>query len=500
MTKHLTLCRRVRNLIAAALTILFLPALPAYSAGTGNHPRVQEAIALLELWLEAIRDYERIPGLSAAIVHDQEVLWSGGFGFADPDKEIPADGDTIYGICSVTKLFTSIAVMQLRDRGHLSLDDDVRELLPEFSVEQAFPESGPITVKGLLTHTSGVPAEVNAPYSTPPDFGFPAKAEFLRLQAEQKTYFPASTNYEYSNLGMSILGEIIATKSGQPFERYMRHELLDPLQLNDTYTGIPLEEAGRRLALGHGALRRDGSRPAVGLYDARAYTPAAGFASTVNDLAAFASWQFRVVNENDNETIDASSLRQMYQPYFMLPGWEMAQGLGFEVDRINGTVYVGHSGICPGFVSRIQIEPEQQLAAVVLVNANNVDEWNIVTRMLEMFAPAVEVAANTTEVDHGTSDEAGSESVDLTEYLGLFDAWPWNADTAFISWQGELAALRLSSRNPVRDLRHWKHVDGDVFRRVRDDGLPVEKWTFERDASGEVVRVRVYGDHMNKIR
>ena len=89
---------------------------------------------------------------------------------------------------------------------------------------------------------------------------------------------------------------------------------------------------------------------------------------------------------------------------------------------------------------------------------------------------------------------------DFSDYIGLYDAWPWNADTAFIVWEGKLAALRLSSNSPVQELRYWKHIEGDVFRRVRSDGLLAETWTFERDRSGNVIRVKIYGDYMQKIR
>jgi CubicO group peptidase (beta-lactamase class C family) len=358
-------------------------------------------------------------------------------------------------------------------------------------------------VNGLLTHTAGLPAQVNTPNSTPPDFRFPSREELFQLQAEQETLFPASTHYEYSNLGISLLGEIISILSGESFESYIQKQLLDPLNLNDTSASIPVEETGSRLAVGHSARQRDGRRSRVGPYDAKAYAPALGFASTVNDLAAFASWQFRVLGENDNKVIDANTLREMYRPHFMLPGWESAQGLGFEVDAINGTVYVGHSGTCPGYVSRLQIEPNTQIATIIMANANNVDVWNIATKMHEIFAPAIEEATasiGSTKNNDATPVKANIEPEQLQDYVGLYDVWPWNADTAFIAWKGQLSALRLSSINPVQDLRHWKHISGDVFRRIRSDGLLAEAWTFERDSSGNVVRVKVYGDYIKKIR
>ena len=95
-----------------------------------EHPRVEEALHLLEVWMDAQRDYHQIPGISAAVVHNQELMWSEGFGYADLDRMTPATPNTMYSVCSISKLFTSIGVMQLRDKGKFRLGDDVGTLLP----------------------------------------------------------------------------------------------------------------------------------------------------------------------------------------------------------------------------------------------------------------------------------------------------------------------------------------------------------------------------------
>ena len=120
--------------ICLALIFLFLVVFGALAATPPDKvaadPRVKSALELARIWLEAQRAYDRIPGASAAIIYDQQVLWSGGYGYTDLAKKIPATASTIYSICSISKLFTSIAVMQLRDAGKLRLDDRVEKLLP----------------------------------------------------------------------------------------------------------------------------------------------------------------------------------------------------------------------------------------------------------------------------------------------------------------------------------------------------------------------------------
>ena len=419
---------------------------PAVAAEIKDHDRVQEALTLLQLWLEAKQEYGSVPGLSAGVIYNQELIWSGGYGMADPVRGLAATANSIYGVCSISKLFTSIAIMQLRDAGKLQLSDPVSDLLPEFGVDQVFEGSAAITVEGLLTHSSGLQAEVDAPYSTGPDFRFPTREELMRLQAEQETMYPAATHFEYSNLGSSLAGEIVAELSETTFEDYIQKNILDPLALNSTWTRLPEAEVGRRMAVGYSARQRDGTRSKVRLYQARALTPALGLASTVRDLAAFAAWQFRLLESGDDDILAANTLREMYRQHFALADSDAALGLGFEVHKLNGKLYVGHSGTCPGFVSRLLMEPQGRVAVVVMANANNVNVWNISAMMHEIMGPAIgdAIGSDTASIS-GDSAEAtplvkNEDVLDLSDYTGLYDASPWNADTAFIVWEGKLAA------------------------------------------------------------
>ena len=150
-----------RFLILTCAGLLGGPAAQAQSLA--DHPRVREAVNLVEAWLDAERAYGQIPSIAGALVHDQEVLWAGASGYADPEAGIQASPATVYSICSITKLFTAIGIMQLRDAGLLSLDDPVAELLPWFDIRERWAGSGPVTVRGLLTHSSGLPRDSDYP-------------------------------------------------------------------------------------------------------------------------------------------------------------------------------------------------------------------------------------------------------------------------------------------------------------------------------------------------
>ena len=126
---------------------------------TPAHPEVASDIEPLCAWIEARMAYRDEPGLAIGIVHDQELVWARGFGYADVDNQVAATAATRYRIASITKLFTSTAILMLRDAGKLQLDDPIDRHLPWFNIGQRYPDAPSITIRHLLTHTSGLPRE-----------------------------------------------------------------------------------------------------------------------------------------------------------------------------------------------------------------------------------------------------------------------------------------------------------------------------------------------------
>lgn len=181
--------RPLRATIIVLLAVVPIGA-PARAQSVADDPRVKTAVALAQTWLEAQRAFDQIPGVSAGIVYDQQVVWSGGYGYADLARKAPATPSTIYSICSISKLFTSVGVMQLRDAGRLRLDDPVGKHLAWFTIKRTAPESGEITVEGLLTHASGLPRESDHPYWTGPDFTFPTREQIIERLSTQETLYP----------------------------------------------------------------------------------------------------------------------------------------------------------------------------------------------------------------------------------------------------------------------------------------------------------------------
>jgi len=476
---------------AVYLVVCFLFCLSGISMTVQGQesPDLSNAFRVIDTWLEAQRDYDRLPGISAAVVEDQKIIWSNGYGQADIETSVRADTATIYSICSISKLFTSVAIMQLRDTGKLNLNDKVADHLPWFDLQQQWEDSGPITIRALLTHSSGLPRESDYPYWTGPDFAFPSQAQIKARLGGQKTLYPASTYFQYSNLGLTLLGEIVAEVSGVPYTEYIENNILKPLRLSDTRTRMPESLWRGRLATGYGALKRDGSRDMLSLFQAEGISPAAGFSSTVEDLARFASWQFRLLEKGGTEILRASTLREMQRVHWMDPDWDTAWGLGFSVYEVDGRTFVGHGGSCPGYRSTLRMDPKKKQAFIVMINAQGVSPNKYATGMRGLLKKALSEKGETT-----------SEAVDLETYAGTYNAQPWWGETAVFPWYGKLAVLGLPSENPAQGLTLLKHVEADTFRRIRKDKTLGEEVLFERDDSGVVVRMWQHSNYKNKIR
>src|SRR5688500_5541550 len=211
--------------LSVLIMLVSLVSFPSTGQSDSKEP-LSDALQYIDAWLESQQVYDRLPGMSVGIVKDQELIWSKGYGLADIKKKIPAQPETVYSICSITKLFTSVAIMQLYEQGKLRLDDSLSTILPDRKIRQQFSDSGPITIRSLLTHSSGLPREADFPYWSGPDYKFPTKQQVVEKLDQQETLYPASTYFQYSNLGMILLGEVVEKISGKPYDVYVQENIL----------------------------------------------------------------------------------------------------------------------------------------------------------------------------------------------------------------------------------------------------------------------------------
>ncbi|TVQ74016.1 MAG: serine hydrolase [Balneolaceae bacterium] len=506
--------------ICLCILLLFVFGTAAHAAekSVDNGKNYDEAFTLIDVWLDAERDFDRLPGISLAVVEDQETIWAGAYGCANVEDGVPSTPNTIGSICSISKLFTSIAIMKLYEEGKLRLDDRIEDLLPWYNLEQGFADSRPVTVRTMLTHSSGLPREANFPYWIGP-YPFPDREQIIAEMSNQQTLYPSSTYFQYSNLAMTLLGEIVAEVSGMTYDEFVYTNIIEPLGLSDTRTELPEDLYGDQLAYGYTVLLRDGTRLKDEFFQANGIKAAAGFSSTAVDLASFASWHLRLLDSDGPEILKPSTLRYMLNVHYTDPGWETTWGLGYSVRRgSGGTKWVGHGGYCPGYQSTLQIHPDSKRAYSVIINANGVSPMKYAMGVHEILDHVSAVPGDSGSGESGSSESGSGESgngesgsgksgngesgnngtgnesgPDLAEYTGYY---LYNHSERYIgTWNGQLVMLTLPTDFPADDMTFFEHSDGDTFYRVRADGSRGDPLEFHRDDDGNIIHYTLFQMH-----
>lgn len=438
-----------------------------------DEPGFRQAAHLLDVWLESMVDFERLPGLSIAVIHDQEIVHARGYGHRDVRRRLEATPNTVYGICSISKMFTALAVMQLRDAGRLGLDDPVSRHLPWFTPAGETAERPP-TLRDLLRHSGGLPCEADHTVWDDPERLFPARDELIARVGRLELSHPVNTRFNYSNLGYSLLGEVVSAVSGQSYEEYVQEHILDPLGMKDTILFPAAGRAGRELATGYGrAPRRRGPRVELTGCAPRTLAPAVGYYSTVMDMARFARWQFRVLDGSDERILSRRTLEEMQTVQWPDPKW----GLGFTLYWIGDLDLYGHQGGCShsGFKAQFILCPEEQTAVVVMINASDAPQFTLAFSSYRIMSAALQGAGGDRDGPNPWSHFAGYYAADRA----------WSA-AEVLEWDGSLAVLWVPSQNPAQSLARLRHVEGGVFRQVDGEGNPGKHFVFAADAAGDV--------------
>ncbi|MFD8370352.1 serine hydrolase domain-containing protein [Streptomyces sp. NPDC059688] len=296
----------------------------------------------------------RAPSLVAAVVRGGQAVWHGARTSVDghgPDENVQ------YRIGSITKTFTAVLVMRLRDEGLLDLGDPLEKHLPGTGAGEA-------TIAQLLAHTAGLAAESPAPWweRTPGSL----RPELGDVLGEQPLLHPVGRRHHYSNPGYTVLGALVEELRGAPWEEVLRAEILEPLGLRRT-SAQPEPPSAGGWAVHPWA---DALLPEP-LEDLGRMAPAGQLWSTTGDLARFAAFLAR----GDDRVLSAESVLEMRTPAAPAEAADVLEGtgygLGMQIQRRDGRLLVGHSGSLPGFLANLTIGVEDDVAAVVLANCTS---------------------------------------------------------------------------------------------------------------------------------
>jgi len=352
------------------------------------------ASEIRELFEQHARE-DHIPGLAYGVVVDHALVVSGGLGFAQVEHQVPATPASVFRIASMTKSFTAMAVLRLRDAGRVDLDRPAARYLPELRrLPLLTRDAPPITLRQLLTHGAGFPED--NPWGdrqladTDQDL-----IELVRAPAWMSN--TPDVAYEYSNLGYALLGRAVARVSKATCQNYITRHILNPLDMHSTFWD-PAEVPADRLA--HGYRWEDEIwKPEVPLADG-SFGPMGGMLSSVEDFARYmalhlGAWPPR--DDPESPVIRRASIREMHHPWRISGHYLEARdgsdkicplvtaygyGLGWGRD-CHERVRIGHSGGLPGFGSQWRILPEYGIGVVGFGNVTYAGFGLVNTRVLE---------------------------------------------------------------------------------------------------------------------
>ncbi len=427
-----------------------------------------------------------IPGASLAVVRNGKIIKSKGYGFADLQSNSAAAPQTVYEIGSMTKQFTAVAVMMLMEEGKISLDDKITKY---FADAPAWWNQ--ITVRHLLTHTSGIQNHVAVPdymdiYRTSiTGKTFPAREELLREFYKLPSEFAPGETWAYDNTGYYLLGIIIEKASGKTYWQFLDERIFKPLGMNSTRNTDAQTIVPNRAA-GYGWIEnRWENRPVLASFIGFS---AGSLLSTVEDLA---KWDAAF---EDEKLLKRSSLEKMWTPAKTNAG-ELAPvdyGFGWFIEKYRGRRDILHSGGTPGFSSVMHRFVDDRLSVIILTNHADIILEQLALDIAGMYEPKlkyIESAQNAEPLMTAKLKNSLSGLLEGKYEPELFTtAMRVHLKTAtgksFFGWYASLGAI-----GSFTFLEREKLENADVFRYKAFLGKNPYRFSFKITKDGKIAQI-----------
>jgi D-alanyl-D-alanine carboxypeptidase len=362
--------RRMRRIVLGIVLISLAAACTAPPAPAPPGPSSPAAaVARLTDYLDGLLQRREFRGSVQVRLGDQGLL-NRGYDFANVTQRVANGPDTRFGIGSLTKQFTALAVLKLQEQGKLHTSDRVCAHLPHCP-----PAWAAITLEHLLTHTSGIPnytelsdADLTG-YAKKYGTTHPSPEQLISVFLDRPLEFAPGSRFKYDNSGYALLGYLIEQVTGQDYGTFMRQQIFDPLHLADTGYAEPTDR--KPVATGY----HDWSTPVDDRNPTFSFA-AGGLYSTANDLAR---WN-RFLMTDDPPVVSRDTLAQLFRPRIQTDALNY-YGYGIRIRGTDSNPTYYHSGQVAGFVSYNEIRPASKLSVTVLSNVVTVD--------IERIGPAI---------------------------------------------------------------------------------------------------------------
>jgi CubicO group peptidase (beta-lactamase class C family) len=353
-------------LVALVLGAAFLATAPGSDTPPVNGPAAAPEFAAIERFVREEMAAQRIPGLALGVVRDDRIAYMRGFGKADESGRAVTP-QTPFIIGSLSKSFTALAIMQLVEAGEVELDAPVQRYLPWFRVADE-DASAQITVRHLLTHTSGLSTKTGRTFQGNGDTSGAALEQAVRKLSSAELTAPVGERHEYSTINYSVLGLIVQTVAGRSYESYVQTGILDPLQMRHSFTS---EAAAEHQGLATGYHYWFGRPRAADLPYNRGLVPAGFLISSAEDMTHYLIAELNGGRYRAASVLSPAGVDELQQPAVPTPKTDTSYGMGWFVGPVNAIPAIHHQGETFNFHANAVLVPESRTGVIVLMNAQN---------------------------------------------------------------------------------------------------------------------------------
>jgi D-alanyl-D-alanine carboxypeptidase len=426
-------------------------------------PRLRAAVrSKIDTDVRALLSAGHVQGATIAIVQGGAIVYTRGYGMRDVAQSLPADAHTRYEIGSITKQFTAAAILQLKEAGKIDLDATIGTYLPTIS------RAKEITIRQLLTHTSGLEDYVGIPNfetlaASPETFD-----QLMSWVSAKPLGFTPGAQFAYSSTNYLILGRIIEVVSGQSWEAYVQQHLFGPAGMTESAT---MAQESTLADMARGYVYAQGHTTESKPIDESWASSAGGIVSTAGDLQ---KWGEALTS---GRIISNSGYQLLTSPARLADGSAGEYGFGMKIDRFEGQPRVWHDGNTNGFDGSDQFFPSQDTRVIVLTNGLDGGSDQIAQRVYNDLFPAIAAAAL-------RADEAAQHSALAQLYTRSLKVMDGLRQPRYLAYR-----METSSDGLQIDL--WAGPNGLVWLRGHD-GSASDAWVLRHrtfDYQSEITHV-----------
>lgn len=434
-----------------------------------------------------------VPGIAVAVVKDGKVIHSKGYGVKSIITKEKVNENTLFGIASNSKAFTSASLAILVDEGKINWDDKVTKYLPDFKMYNDYV-TAEFTIRDLLTHRSGLGLGAGDLMLWPDGSDFQPEDIIKNIQY-LKPVSGFRTKYDYDNLLYIIAGEVVHKVSGQTWNEFVETRFFNPLQMKNSGSAWVRLKDTSNVIVPHVPI--DGKLKAISRYKNTTFDAAAGIYSSVNDMSKWAIMQLNKGKFDRKQLISEKQHAEMWTPQTLMPNKTIppynslfkSYGLGWQITDVKGKLQVSHTGGLEGIVTQVTLIPELNLGIIVFTNQQSGAAFSAITNTIKDsylgIAPidhiadfsqkakaSEEKADKITEEIWATVAKNKKQKVDFKKYIGTYKD-NWLGEVIVSEKKGKL--YFASKRSP--------QLSGEIF--FHKDGNFVVKWNnryFHADA------------------